>query len=188
MQHKFKHILRILIGLAIIAITFFIIFSHGSKVVQSKLFGTYLPTDATIEELHISTGSICIGNRQSTSGGCTVYDAVRLEASYKVNSKNYSNSYIIEKFVTNTSGNLKASDKTEAEKFLDEYEGAVGDKITVYYDEDIPEESVMNPEDESITWFNYLILFPGMILALGFMIIGAEGLSHKNPIFDADRG
>ena len=42
----------------------------------------------------------------------------------------------------------------------------MGDKITIYYAEDSPEESVLNPEDEVITWFGYLILFPGMISLL----------------------
>ena len=105
-----------------------------------------------------------------------MYDIVWLEASYSVNNNEYSKSYILEKFITDTTGRLKASDKTQAEKFLDEYEGAVGDKITIYYNEDSPEESVLNPEDESITWFGYLVLFPGMILALGFIILGLAGL------------
>lgn len=181
MNKKRKNILRIIIGLALIAFTLFLIFSHGSKVVQSKIFGTYLKSDAVIEEIHISTGSICTGNRVSMSGGCSVYDAVRIEASYTVNNKDYLKSYILEKFITDTTGRLKASDKTQAEKFLNEYDGAVGDTISIYYDEENPEESILHQEDEIITWLNYLILFPGMILALGFIIFGAEGLS-KNPL------
>ncbi len=177
MKEKLKHISRIFTGFAIGGLTFFLIFSHGSKVVQSKIFGTYLPAEAVVEDLSIAEhASICTGNRSSMSGGCSVYDAVMLEASYTVYSEDYSNSFVIEKFITDTTGRLKAADKTQAEKFLDVYEGAVGDKITIYYAEDSPEESVLNPEDEVITWFGYLILFPGMILSLGFIILGFAGL------------
>ena len=177
MKEKLKHISRIFIGFAIAGLTAFLIFSHSSKVVQSKLFGTYLESEATVEEISIASGMHCTGSSPSPRySSCGMYDIVWLEASYTVYSEDYSNSYIIEKFLTNTTGRLKASDKTEAEKFLDTYEGAVGDKITIYYDEDSPEESVLNPEDELITWFNYLILFPGMILALGFIIVGISGL------------
>lgn len=177
MKEKLKHISRIFIGFAIAGLTAFLIFSHSSKVVQSKIFGTYLPAEAIVEELSIASGMHCTGSSPSPRySSCGMYDIVWLEASYSVNKNEYSKSYIVEKFLTNTTGRLKASDKTEAEKFLDEYEGAVGDKITIYYDEDSPEESVLNPEEELITWLNYLFLFPGMILSFCFIIVGFAGL------------
>ncbi len=181
MKDKLKNTLRIFIGLALMAFTFFLIFSHGSTVVQSKLFGTYLPSEATIEELAIDErANICTGNRLTMSGGCSVYDIVSLQAGYSIHNEEYSKSYILEKFVS--SDYKTPSGDTLPEQFLNEYDGAVGDTITIYYDADNPAESVLHPEDEVITWLNYLILFPGMVVSLGFFIVGAEGLSNRKRI------
>lgn len=151
----------------ILSVGAYLIFSHGGNVLQNKLFGSYIPAEATVEEIIIS-----YDEHNNLRAPSSIYKTiVYLYANYEIDNQNYTGKYPLENFVA-----FNLFEEKKARAFAADYADQAGAKITIYHDPKNPEESVLHPEDEEHTFLRYLIMFSSMILALGFIIAGVSGL------------
>jgi hypothetical protein len=151
-SYKLKSIAVILISILLLVLSILLLFSHEGKMLQSRLFGKYLPTQSQIKDIYTHKHVDFIGKNSQRKEEWRVYAKVN----YSLKNKNYDNNLHIKSFSSYESNEAKEF----AKKYKDQYF-----VLDIYYNPDDPNEIILNKEDET-----FLIIQYGVLLLWTFLM------------------
>lgn len=148
----------ILISILLLVFSLLLLFSYEGKMLQSKLFGKYLPTQVQIIDVYpyefqnYGTGSKRIHEWQ-----------VMAKVNFSLNNKSYKTSLQIKLF--------QAYESAKAKQYAINYKENYS-VLDIYYNPDDPNEIILNKEDETFLIIQYgaLLLWTFLFFTLVFIL------------------
>jgi hypothetical protein len=150
-KEKLKYVLQIALGIILLTSVLFLVLGQSGKELQVKWLGTYVPVEATAEKIFVTFNG-------PGARGVRYHTFVSVAVSYRVENQSYTATYVAKSLVP-------FDDDEGAALFTKQFVHE-GDPLTIYYDPDDPNQSVLHAEDEVHFGLIFLLVLPGLTLSV----------------------